>query len=861
MATMTARSSPALALALHNNIRQQAHIHTRPPTKRPINDDHQPNDNNDDDDDDDEFPPIEEVISRTIWPNTTSSKNHTQQQPPLKKQRTHVVVQPPQVLQLAQEEEQDQIELDEEEEQVEQEVFIAPPPLPKPSRRLPPHHPPHSQQQQQQLPHNNNTHRSSRRPTTTTTATTATATTQQDKERHEKEVNSWRQKYRKAFPSFVFYFDHVDEHTTLALTKLLDKLGSTVDNFFSKKVTHVVTTRPIPSTTTTTTTTNNNNKENLDSPHPAPRHGSGSTTTTTLSPFTASLLAAGAGALPLNYSPGLARNGHAQRGTSTTARNSPRRYLSLDGQQLRQYGENFDRNPFIDHPDVLSKAQDFGIKIWRLDKLQTIISRINQTNSPTKPSHHHHHQQHQHHPNPNPTGLTAKPSLPTLLREEQLYGTRERDPFVPRSDMHYFAPGNKYLLVEDSTGEHRPIVVKEYAKPTRNSNGTLRDAQYPVLWGGVESRSAFYNYQGPPIRFINTVVNPNLSRKGGGGGEEVGRTRGGHQTLAARAVAPQLRRTASLGRIQPPNTHTNNNTRLDQNHNPVVRGGGVGVGVTNSLNVHAPRAERPSYLAASGNSQTITSTIASATSTRAGPGGGGGGQQLRGPAGFHQGNGPMMNPRLASLSRSTVPTRFGFGGTATGAGAASGSGSGVGYHHHHHQQQQQGQGTLGKLKRSVSVDAGLNPRGPTARVFEEPKKPGYCENCRLKYDDFKEHVLIRKHRKFAKNPDNWLELDSLLAKIERPVRPFVPSPSPEGDEDEDEDEDEELEFVSEGDSGYFEQNECCESDEPEEGYEEDGEGFGYGEEEEEEEEEEEGEEDLMEEEEEEQEESDEAEAY
>lgn len=59
-------------------------------------------------------------------------------------------------------------------------------------------------------------------------------------------VREWQRQYRKAFPSFRFYFDSVDQNMKHKLTKQINKLGGTVDAFFSKSITHVITTRPIP---------------------------------------------------------------------------------------------------------------------------------------------------------------------------------------------------------------------------------------------------------------------------------------------------------------------------------------------------------------------------------------------------------------------------------------------------------------------------------------------------------------------------------------------------------------------------------------------------------------------------------------
>ncbi|EMR11336.1 hypothetical protein PNEG_00365 [Pneumocystis murina B123] len=59
-------------------------------------------------------------------------------------------------------------------------------------------------------------------------------------------VREWQRQYRKAFPSFRFYFDSVDQNVKHKITKQINKLGGTVEAFFSRNITHVITTRPIP---------------------------------------------------------------------------------------------------------------------------------------------------------------------------------------------------------------------------------------------------------------------------------------------------------------------------------------------------------------------------------------------------------------------------------------------------------------------------------------------------------------------------------------------------------------------------------------------------------------------------------------
>ncbi|GAA6009292.1 hypothetical protein JCM10207_004338 [Rhodosporidiobolus poonsookiae] len=489
-----------------------------------------------------------------------------------------------------------------------------------------------------------------------------------EKERLAEESAQWRAKYKKAFPSFTFYFDAIDEQTKAVLSVQVKKLGAFVDTFFSKKVTHVVTTRTIPTV----------GKENVLSPTAREIRGS------------------------MDSASGKTKK--------QTAR-SPTMYSLAGGQKLRTGMAGDDKNPFIDSQDILSKALDFGLKIWPCDKLQLILSRIN-AHSPNKVD---------------PT-LQRNPSLPTLLRDEQLYGTRERDPFVPRNDMHYFGANRYYLLVEDSTGEHRPIVAKEYERPRKHE-----DPQWPILWGGIEGRTGFYHYEGE-IEYERKRPPPPPQPQ-----FEPSKPA---ESVPARALAPNLRRAVSL-----------------QN---VARGAGQVAGAIGGGPSH-----NRDYIAASGNSQIITSNIASATSTANRSGAA---QASR----FGVGSGPFMDKRLAVLSNRTVSVAgaallgSGSNAGASGSGGVMASGGrGAGGRVAALKRQ-------GKLQRSVSVDAGLAGRRVPADVpaREEPKKPGYCENCRLKYDDFKDHVVSSKHRRFALNPKNWVELDGLLAQIRRPLRPL-----------------------------------------------------------------------------------------
>lgn len=47
----------------------------------------------------------------------------------------------------------------------------------------------------------------------------------------------------------------------------------------------------------------------------------------------------------------------------------------------------------------------------------------------------------------------------------------------------------------------------------------------------------------------------------------------------------------------------------------------------------------------------------------------------------------------------------------------------------------------------------------------KPKVAGYCENCRIHFDDFEEHIESGKHRSFALEDSNFRDIDDLIDKL------------------------------------------------------------------------------------------------
>jgi regulatory subunit for Cdc7p protein kinase len=226
---------------------------------------------------------------------------------------------------------------------------------------------------------------------------------------------------------------------------------------------------------------------------------------------------------------------------------------------------------------------------------------------------------------PTKAGFAAKPKpLEHLLRAEARNGvTSERDPQALRNDYIYFSPKSRYVLVEDSTGEHRPVLHEQYNSPD----------EYPTLHGGVEGKSAFIRGERPARPAPRLPPAQRALAKAGG------------------FNALCLRRSLSHNQLQ---------RRFAGEKNE--EGGG--------------------FLAASGNSVAVTSNAGMTTSMRSGT------------------TAALNNNRSSHVSASLSKKAI----------------------------------VASKLKRALSVETGLNQKATLQN--RGPRKPGYCENCRVKYEDF-----------------------------------------------------------------------------------------------------------------------------
>lgn len=116
--------------------------------------------------------------------------------------------------------------------------------------------------------------------------------------------------------------------------------------------------------------------------------------------------------------------------------------------------------------DILHKARELNIKIWALEKLQRMMTTMFETDTGEQPSH--------------LTRSHAMPALATtkrpketdlqqLLRNEKVLGPTDRDMAVAAQDMCHFR--GYYIYVHDMDEKSRPVMVRDYNKVSPKEDG------------------------------------------------------------------------------------------------------------------------------------------------------------------------------------------------------------------------------------------------------------------------------------------------------------------------------------------------------------------------------------------------------
>jgi regulatory subunit for Cdc7p protein kinase len=295
--------------------------------------------------------------------------------------------------------------------------------------------------------------------------------------------------------------------------------------------------------------------------------------------------------------------------------------------------------------DMMEKAKQFGMKIWEIDKLDSVLNRTQHSAISPKPS--------------------RSQKLNEMLEAERRTGiTYERDPQARRNDYEYFPKNSYFVLIEDMSGQYSTIAAQDYPIKTKNGAAT---GPWPSLYLHPQVNCPFGPFDEKENRRRDQTLELERIRKHERKLREQEKMK---QAQAARnhSIA-NLRRTVSMG-----------NLMVGGSEDP---DGVATYSPEEAVTVNASGYLATGYLAASGNSVSVISGTGTTSVTGAMP----------------RSTAPLALRRQIA---NQVVVRRNLGDA-------------------------QAQPSLRKTKSTTSM------RQPKR---EETVKPGFCESCKIKFQDF-----------------------------------------------------------------------------------------------------------------------------
>ncbi|KAI4102165.1 MAG: hypothetical protein L6R37_004530 [Teloschistes peruensis] len=562
-------------------------------------------------------------------------------------------------------------------------------------------------------------------------------------------IRQWQKHYRKVFPTFVFYFESVPDETRARHAKFIRAFGAREEKFFSKEITHVITSRAVPQGNEVKGPTDAQDTTSSSSQQAYPSR---------------------------TVNPQLLEFGEHKIQSQTIKTKFD--FETAIGRKASITGiPDLEPKKTSGTVDILQRAKGMGIKIWSMEKLDRICKTMldDRTEESSLRG-----------LGGRGTALNAaiinKPKsqaqLSNLLRKEQLNGPSDASHLT--SGLTLFKGPHIYVRCIDE--KTKPILVKEFPKVARREDG-----EWPQFRGNAAGKCPFivdYSAQRQEVERPKPKVQKVQDE------EAIAR----RQTLRSRpsqsTVVPSTRRVEYITTKKEPLAESRGNRNTTMTSKPSASGQensqplpDVATKPDTSMKApsHIPAAARLRFFngepAASGmQNSNITSAIRSQmiSSTAAQPGAKAGtSKEIHGLQRkvLEKNSGPNIPTTATTMHKNPEPL---------GAARAEQHIPLARQTRRQAQQRlvhiQEEESTQSEEEEDVWRTAEVQRKQvvPTApSVNQAPRKdpkPGYCENCKDKYEDFDAHILDRKHRRFAANPNNWKDLDELLECLGRPLK-------------------------------------------------------------------------------------------
>lgn len=432
---------------------------------------------------------------------------------------------------------------------------------------------------------------------------------------------------------------------------------------------------------------------------------------------------------------------------------------------------------------MLQRAKCLGIKIWQLEKLQRMLNVLNDVRQGTQYMHSH-----------NTRGNAAvapsaaktasravRTDLSQLLRNEQEHGSKDQDANPAASE--FIILKGPHLFVYDMNEKTRPIMVRDYPKVQVREDGA-----WPQFRSASNGKCPFVEDEPMAKRRMEKEAAREEERIAREEQEAIAaqpRTRSSTATVANPMNPPVLagRKRALNEMEQGVNVAKAPPQRLPETAwQPLLS---KGPRLSPSLDSGFAPGREP--MASGLQASNITSAIRSQaiSSTTAAPGAKAG--LSKEVQGLRE---RVLRENSGPLARSKAMCNI--------AGAARAANYPPARVAKQKAQEKLGRNIIVLIDEEMTqsepdeTDVPATMRGNACKPANASQmatnlKPGFCENCRQKFDNFEkvrltskrgiyltnvisQHLLEKRHRKFATSREEWKELDSLLELLERPLR-------------------------------------------------------------------------------------------
>lgn len=348
--------------------------------------------------------------------------------------------------------------------------------------------------------------------------------------------------------------------------------------------------------------------------------------------------------------------------------------------------------------DIFNDAANLKIKVWDYDKVFRFLKNLGVSDTSVNEN---------------------SGNLSNLLREEKIFGSKDRDPTARRDDLHYLE--KNYVYVYDLTQAVRPVAVREWWSDNYPQFHFTLDGKCPFI--AEQSENSERKKQRRLQKFEATKEYRELLRKVSR--DIICAARGefcvGTPSFVSNVSTEEDSNTAN-DTIDQALGQTSTDIEIVKEAQPVLESFVPPLHLTRNSSVLQPF-NNPTSVSQAGQTSKFYDVLAS---------------------GYNGASNCVQFSMDSTLNSAAV------------------------------QQAQQGNGlgpevalvrskNLNNLKRRIFVKRQFQQRDLQEK--EKDLKPGYCENCRVKYDHFDEHILSNRHRNFACTDSNFSDIDELIRTL------------------------------------------------------------------------------------------------